>query len=195
MEGQKINSYEDLRSKLKGKNYSYLLLYKAGSEQSECAVQNISAATASLKIEWMYADVKKVRDIHGNYNIDTVPTLIEFEKGEFRNMVKGCHSKDYYTALFNHSTYAANSPGEGKSQKRVTVYSTPSCPWCNTLKTYLRKNGIRFSDIDVSRDSGAAEEMVRKSGQQGVPQTDINGTVVIGFDQKKINELLELKTH
>ncbi len=193
MEGRNINSFNDLKDKMKGQDFTYLLLYKGGSDMSECARKNLEKAAGETEVSVYQADVSSVRDIHGRYNIDSVPTLIEFEKGEFRNAVKGCHQKDYYLTLFNHAVFEMKAAASDRPAKRVTVYSTPSCPWCNTLKTYLRKNGIRFSDIDVSRDSRAADEMVRKSGQQGVPQTDIEGTVVIGFDQKKINQLLEIK--
>lgn len=193
MKGKEVKSFTELKEKLRGQEYSYLLLYKAGSEQSECARANLLQAAGDTGVNILLADVNSVRDIHPQYNIDSVPSLIEFEKGELRNMVKGCHNTGYYKSLFNHAVFEMKAAGNGRPRKRVTVYSTPSCPWCNTLKTYLRKNGIRFSDIDVSRDMRAAEEMVRKSGQQGVPQTDINGTVIIGFDQKRINQLLEIK--
>lgn len=76
---------------------------------------------------------------------------------------------------------------------RVIVYSTPSCPWCNAAKRYFRERGIRFYDVDVSKDRKAAEEMVRKSGQMGVPVIDINGHIVVGFDRAKIDRLLGLK--
>jgi glutaredoxin len=61
------------------------------------------------------------------------------------------------------------------------------------LKEHLRKNNIRFTDIDVSKDQAKAQELVRKTGQQGVPQTDINGQYVLGFDKKRVNELLGIK--
>uniref|UniRef100_A0A7C3MIJ3 Glutaredoxin family protein n=1 Tax=Dictyoglomus thermophilum TaxID=14 RepID=A0A7C3MIJ3_DICTH len=76
---------------------------------------------------------------------------------------------------------------------RVIVYSTSSCPWCNAAKRYLRERGIRFYDVDVSKDKKAAEEMVRKSGQMGVPVIDINGHIIVGFDRAKIDRLLGLK--
>jgi len=60
-------------------------------------------------------------------------------------------------------------------------------------KRYLRERGIRFRDVDVSRDPAAARDMVRRSGQQGVPVIDINGKIVVGFDRAKINQLLGLK--
>jgi glutaredoxin len=52
--------------------------------------------------------------------------------------------------------------------------------------------GVRYSDIDVSRDQKIAEDLVKRSGQQGVPQTDINGQIIVGFDQKRIDTLLGL---
>lgn len=79
------------------------------------------------------------------------------------------------------------------SQPRVIVFSTPNCPYCNLTKRYLRERGVRFRDVDVSRDPAAARDMVRRSGQQGVPVVDINGKIVIGFDKAKINQLLGLK--
>ncbi len=77
--------------------------------------------------------------------------------------------------------------------KRVVVFSTPTCPHCTNVKRYLKQNGVRFKDVDVSRDSRAAAEMVRKTGQQGVPQLWINNRPVVGFDRSKIDTLLELK--
>ncbi|WP_366519197.1 glutaredoxin family protein [uncultured Thermanaerothrix sp.] len=79
------------------------------------------------------------------------------------------------------------------SQPRVIVFSTPNCPFCNMAKRYLRERGIKFRDVDVSRDAAAARDMVRRSGQQGVPVIDINGNIVVGFDRPKIDRLLGLK--
>lgn len=79
------------------------------------------------------------------------------------------------------------------SQPRVIVFSTPNCPYCNMAKRYLRERGIRFRDVDVSRDPAAARDMVRRSGQQGVPVIDINGKIVVGFDRARMNQLLGLK--
>lgn len=79
-----------------------------------------------------------------------------------------------------------------KQNKRVIVFTTPSCPHCNHAKLYLRQRGIRFRDVDVSRDAAAARDMVRRSGQQGVPVLDIGGRIVVGFDRPKIDKLLEL---
>lgn len=80
-----------------------------------------------------------------------------------------------------------------KPQPRVIVFSTPTCSFCNAAKQYFRQKGIRFNDVDVSRDPVAARDMVRRSGRQGVPVIDIGGKIIVGFDRNKINQLLGLK--
>ena len=77
-----------------------------------------------------------------------------------------------------------------RPQPRVIVFSTPSCSFCNMAKKYFREKGIKFRDVDVSRDQAAARDMVRRSGQSGVPVIDIGGKVIVGFDRSKINKLL-----
>lgn len=72
----------------------------------------------------------------------------------------------------------------------VTLYTTPTCGYCRQLKAYLRQRGVPFIEHDVSRDRQAAIEMVRLSGQQGVPVAVINGQVVVGFNRPLIDRLL-----
>ncbi|WP_058485718.1 glutaredoxin family protein [Defluviitalea phaphyphila] len=72
----------------------------------------------------------------------------------------------------------------------ITVYSTPTCPFCHMVKDYLKKNNFSYRDINVAEDQVAAQEMIRKSGQMGVPVIDIDGNIVVGFDRNKINSLL-----
>ncbi len=79
------------------------------------------------------------------------------------------------------------------AQPRVIVFSTPSCSYCNLAKKYFREKNIKFRDVDVSRDQAAARDMVRRSGQQGVPVIDIGGKIVVGFDRPKVDKLLGLK--
>jgi len=75
---------------------------------------------------------------------------------------------------------------------KVTVYSTPSCPWCHKAKDFLKENKIKFEDKNVADDDAARNEMVEKSGQMGVPVLDINGTVIVGFDQESIKKALKI---
>jgi glutaredoxin 3 len=74
---------------------------------------------------------------------------------------------------------------------RVRVFSTKTCPYCYMAKDFLRAKKVEFDDIDVGSDYKSAMEMVKISGQRGVPVIDIGGNVVVGFDQERINELLE----
>jgi len=76
--------------------------------------------------------------------------------------------------------------------KKVKVYSTPTCPFCIMAKKFLKDNNIEFEDVDVSRDIKAAREMVEKTGQMGVPVIEIDGEFVIGFNREKIKQLLNL---
>lgn len=82
---------------------------------------------------------------------------------------------------------------EAKNQLKVLVFSTPTCTHCNLAKKYFREKGIKFTDIDVSRDQAAARDMVRRSGQMGVPVIDIGGRIIVGFDRPKINALLGIQ--
>ena len=189
-----VKSFKELKEKIEGKTKAYLLLYKPGSEPNECALKNIRNASGKVDgISILWSDVSQVRDIHPNYPVNSVPSLLVFENGEFRNVIKGCNENNYYQTLFEDAAFAAIAAEEGNVQKSVTIYSTPTCSWCTTLKNYLRKNRIHYTEVDVSRDQSAAEEMVRRSGQQGVPQTEINGEMIVGFDKARINELLEIK--
>ena len=73
----------------------------------------------------------------------------------------------------------------------IKVYSTSTCPWCHVLKDYLKKKNIAFDEIDVSTDHEAARKMVEKSGQMGVPQIEINGKMIVGFDKNAIDAELQ----
>ena len=76
---------------------------------------------------------------------------------------------------------------------RVLVFTTPTCPWCTRAKSYLRTRGVPFREIDVSRDPSAARDLVRRTGQMGVPVVEIDGRPIVGFDQAKIDTLLGLR--
>jgi glutaredoxin-like YruB-family protein len=188
---KKIISYNNLFESLTEEKRSFLLLYKSvGTESNQCALNVLTQLSKEYpNINLLVADVLDVRDIHIKYQIQSAPSLLEFNGKEFVSVHKGCHNPEYYKNLFNGVKHNVIS-GETKPTHQVIVYSTPTCSWCNTLKTYLRKNNIIFRDIDVSLDDSAAKAMVQRSGQQGVPQSLIDGQVVVGFDKAKINTLL-----
>jgi len=79
-----------------------------------------------------------------------------------------------------------------KPAHRVLVFTTPSCPWCHRAKAYLRQRGVRFREVDVSRDPAAARDLVRRTGQMGVPVVEIDGRPIVGFDKPQIDRLLGL---
>jgi len=72
----------------------------------------------------------------------------------------------------------------------IKIYSTPSCGYCSKAKNYFRSNRISFTEYNVASDQRKAEEMVRKSGQMGVPVIDINGRIIVGFNQPEIDRAL-----
>lgn len=74
--------------------------------------------------------------------------------------------------------------------KKVIVYSTSTCPWCVRVKQFLKENNIEFQNLDVSGDQLAADEMMAKTAQMGVPVLDIDGEIIIGFDEEKIKQSL-----
>ena len=77
---------------------------------------------------------------------------------------------------------------------KVRIFSTPSCPYCHAEKEYLKDKKIKFEDIDVSKDQEAANEMIEKSGQMGVPVTIIdNKVVIVGFDREALKKALKIK--
>lgn len=81
-----------------------------------------------------------------------------------------------------------------KQMVKVKVYSTPTCPWCKIAKQFLRENKIKFEEVDVSSNQEAAKDMIKRSGQMGVPVIDVDGQLLIGFDKEKLKKALKLKT-
>ncbi len=81
-----------------------------------------------------------------------------------------------------------------EKKARVRIFSTPSCPYCHAAKEYLKEHKVDYEDIDVSKNPAAAEEMIEKSGQMGVPVIIVdNKTVIVGFDRDALKKALKLK--
>lgn len=74
--------------------------------------------------------------------------------------------------------------------KKVTIYSTPTCHYCNMAKEYFDENGVKYDSFDVASDLDKRREMMEKSGQLGVPVITIDGDVVVGFDRSRLANLL-----
>lgn len=72
----------------------------------------------------------------------------------------------------------------------IRIYTTPTCGYCHQAKRFLSERGVKFTEYDVSRDRAAADEMVRMTGQMGVPVIVVDGQVVVGFDRTRLEHLL-----
>lgn len=77
--------------------------------------------------------------------------------------------------------------------KKVIIYSTEFCPWCRKTKEFLKEHKIKYKEFDVGKDDKKAEEMMEKSGQRGVPVIEIDGKIMVGFDEDKLKELLKIR--
>ena len=78
-----------------------------------------------------------------------------------------------------------------KSEK-VKIYTTSTCPWCMKTKEFLKAHNIKYNEVNVGEDEKARNEMFEKSGQFGVPVTDVNGTVIVGFDKEALKKALKV---
>ncbi len=76
------------------------------------------------------------------------------------------------------------------ADKKVVIYTTPTCPWCHRAKDYLSRKGISFTEYDVAADREKAKEMIDKSKQMSVPVIIIDDEVVVGFNQARLDSLL-----
>lgn len=169
-----------------------LMFYTQTSETSLKAKDRAQAACAAYEaVPLALVDASQVKTIHAVYGVNSVPTVLLLRQGKVVKTVQGLQSQEHYELLFYDAPQVSGSDSQQR-QRHVVVYSTPTCSWCTRLKQYLRKNRIRFQDVDVSRDQSAAQELMQRTGQTGVPQTEIDGQWIVGFDQQRIDQLLGL---
>lgn len=76
--------------------------------------------------------------------------------------------------------------------KNVTIYTTPTCGYCHMAKEFFKEHGVTYKEINVASDMEAQQDMIKKSGQMGVPVIDIDGTIVVGYSPDKLSALLGL---
>ncbi len=146
------------------------------------------------EVKFAKLNVDENQQIAEKYGVMSIPTVIFFDEGEVFNQLVGVRpALVYENEIKSLLSLTPEEKKRRKEKKEVIVFSTPSCPWCRRLKMYLQEKGIPFKDIDVSTNQAAAQAMVARSGQMGVPQAWINGQVVVGFDKPRIDALLGLK--
>lgn len=76
---------------------------------------------------------------------------------------------------------------------KIKIYSLPTCPFCNQAKAFFKEHDVEFEDINVENDKKSQDEMVEKSGQRGTPVIDIDGKILVGFEEDKLKKALNIK--
>ena len=187
-----ITSVDQFNEIKKNQDYFLLGFYTEKSDNAKEAMARLEQAHEFYDDTPVYAvNASNVKDIHPLLGVSSVPTVLSVRKGDVTKNIQGLQTREHYEMLFYNAPVKAGTNDEPR-QPHVTVYSTPTCSWCNRLKQHLRKNRIRFTDVDVSRDQSAAQMLMSKTGQTGVPQTNIGGEWIVGFDQARIDRLLNI---
>ena len=180
--------------KVKNEEFLLAIFYTDTSEKSKEALKILEEFKKENKdVSVCSINASRVKDIHPLYGINTVPTVLLLKKGKPSKVIYGKQDKEFYKRLLYEAPVPSTSKKEERKFHRVTVYTSTGCPWCAATKSYLTENRIPFNEINVSENSRAAEELVRRSGQLATPQTDIDGEIVIGFDKAKLATLLGIR--
>jgi glutaredoxin-like YruB-family protein len=191
LEVESKEKFDELVSSRRG--LMLFAFYTESSEKSREALKVLEDFSGSNKnLEVYKINAGEVRDIHPVYGISSVPSALVFKDGKKINVIHGLQNTEYYESLF--VEYVSPQAGEGKKTPRIVVYTSDGCPWCNRAKTYLREQKMPFREVNVSKKPAEADRLVKKTGQTGTPQIDINGHFVVGFDKPKIDGLLGIKS-
>jgi len=190
-----VNGTERLRETLH-KHSDFLVLafhgeFSASSRRAMKELRDFSRENEQIPV--YVVDVEKVRGAHKEFGVKNVPTVLALENGRATRFIEGVQSARFYAVALAGAAPASLAPHREKRPRRVVVYTGPACPWCARVKTHLREHGVPFQEVNVAQDPRAAEKLVRRSGHMGVPQTDIDGRLVVGFDQAKLNRLLGIQ--
>ncbi|MCK6506928.1 glutaredoxin [Myxococcota bacterium] len=141
----------------------------------------------------LLVDVGEVKGLHARFGVSAVPAAVTVQGGQVIRRAAGRQDAEAWArALLPHES-AVVAPAGGAVRPPVTVYVSPTCVWCGRVKDYLRQHGVRFREVDVSVDPAAAQALVARSGQVGVPQVEIGHEIVVGFDKPRLERLLGLQ--
>jgi len=175
-------------------DYLVVAFWGEFSDAAQRALEELKQFAQEHKdIPVFVVDVQKVRGVHKQFDVERVPTVLAIEKGEVTKSVEGVQSARFYGLHFAGAMPSRMGSSAASKVRHVVVYSGPGCPACGLVKNYLRQHGVSYREVDISRDQRAAEKIVRRSGMMAVPQTDINGQLVVGFDRAKLNRLLGIR--
>ncbi len=191
-----INSREEfIHAVAKKEGWQLFVFYTDTSAKSMQLLEEFKKWEKPPNDVFLYSiNASQIRDIHPDYGITSVPAVLVFKNGEKINLIYGFQNIGYYEDLLADqglsSSHSGHSGDSEKKVKRVVVYTSDSCPWCNKAKDYLKGLKIPFKEVNVSRNPAEADKLVKRTGQTGTPQLDINGKYVVGFDKPKIDALL-----
>ena len=180
----------------KHRDYFVLAFWGKFSDAAQRALGELKQFAHEYKdVPVFVVDVQKMKDAHKQFDVARVPTVLAIEKGKVSRSVEGVQSARFYSLYFAGAAPGRAAGAGGKPRvQHVIVYSGPGCPACGQLKNYLRRHGVSYREVDISRDPRAAEKIARRSGMMAVPQTDIGGRLVVGFDQAKLDRLLGIQS-
>ena len=190
-----INNNDEFNSiKNEKKELVIFIFHTPTSNKSLSALEIITNIAKKSDTTPIYSiDASIVKDIHPSYGINSVPAVLTLKNGALGKIVYGLQSKESYEQLLNEVPTLSTASSKKEKTKTVIVYTTPTCPHCTTIKNYLNKLQIKYREVNVAADQKAAEQLMKKSGQTGVPQTEINGQIVVGADMTKLNRLLGIE--
>ncbi len=140
------------------------------------------------EVAYAKINVDENQELAGLYGVMSIPTVVFFKDGKVATQKVGVHSEEEYKKTVE--TTKQFDPT--KVKREVTIFSTPTCPYCKMVKDYLTSKKIPFKEIDVTKNQEMAREMINRSGEMGVPQLWINDQVVMGFNKPVIDMLLGL---
>ncbi len=114
-----------------------------------------------------------------------------------KQTTKKVHSKNKKTSTKSSLTKkiiitSKKTQQKNKTKQIVQIYSTPTCPYCKLAKEFLKENNVAYKERNVAQDQKAADEMVKKSGQMGVPVIEIGKKIIVGFDKEAIKKILKV---
>lgn len=189
---QDRDQLDDVRREQDG---SFLLAFWGSfSDAAERARSELEQFAQEHPNEPLYAvDVQKVSGLHREFGVERVPTVLAIRDGKVSKLIEGVQSARFYAVHLAGARASGGSGGADARPRNVVVYSSPGCPACGQLKSYLRRHGVAFREVDISRDSRAADRIARRSGRMAVPQTDIDGRLVVGFSRSKLDRLLGIQ--
>ena len=154
----------------KHKEFLILVFYANFSSAAKRTLSELERFSKENKEVPVYIiDVERIKGIHKQFGVKNVPTVLALEKEKITRQIEGVESTQFYARILSGAAPSLRKKGEKAVSRRVIVYSGSGCPACATAKSYLRRRGVSFRDIDISHDQHAAERLVQRSGQMAVP--------------------------